>query len=371
MMLMFPLLVVIVLVLLLTLSRRRPGDGGEPGRGGPQAPEVARSPELADVLDRAVAHGIVSRETADAILADERARLLAEPTEGPPQRPAVSALTEAIGYVGASLLMIGMVVLVGTYWQDLLTWSRLAILGGVAVAFFVVGALLRDESEPVIWRLQNFVRLLSTGALAGFLGVLTVDALEWSGEPVAIAIGATVAVYSFALWRLKDRPAQHLTTVIGLLIGTGGLMAWLDGQGAVGLAVLAIGAGWLALASRDLVPPQLVATVLGLAACLIGPAITAGSWQHASPVIGLAVAVTLIVVGSVIHQFLVTGAGVLGLFAYVPYTLGVFFGGALGAPVILLVSGAMLLVVMFALLRSHHGPGHSTGSGPPIRPALH
>jgi uncharacterized membrane protein len=359
-----PVLLVVVVVLLVALGRRRPGGETEQ----PRAHTVTVSAEVAEVLDRAVARGTLSREAADAILADERERRLAPPSE---RRPVVSPLVEAIGYVGASLVMIGMAVLVGSSWEDLVTWSRLAILGGVAVALFVVGALLRDESEPVIWRLRNFVRLLSTGALAGFVGVLTVDALEWPGAPVAIAIGATVAAYSLALWQLQDRPAQHLSTLLGLLIGAGGLMAAWDGPGAVGLAVLAIGAGWLALGSRGVLPPPLVAGVLGLAACLIGPAITAGSWEHASPVIGLAVSVTLIVVGTMIHQFLVTGAGVLGLFAYVPYTLGVFFGESVGAPVILLVSGAMLLVVMFVLLRSRHGTGRPTGSGPPVRPALH
>lgn len=367
-----PILLVVIVVLLVVLSRRRgTSELGEPGAEHPARHAPTLSHELVGALDRAVESGLLTRETADAIVANEHQHVLTEAAEHPTVRREVPALTEAIGYVGASLVMIGMAVLVGNYWDDLQSWSRLAILGGVAVAFFVAGALLRDETEPVIWRLRNFVWLLATGALAGFMGVLTADALSWEGEPVAITIGGSVAAFSGALWQLKDRPAQHLSTMVGLLIGIGGLMAWLDGAGAVGLAVLAIGAAWLVLARRDVLPPQLVAVVLGLAASLIGPAITAGSWEHAAPIIGLAVTVALVVLGSMVHQFLVTGAGVVGLFAYVPYTLGVFFGDTVGAPIILLASGALLLIVMFVLLHARHGPGHSTGPGPPMRPALH
>lgn len=361
--------VVAIVVTLAGLSRRHVGLGAAaPERGQARTPAVPAP--VIGMLDRAVEQGVISRETADAIVANEQRHLVAEAAERPSPARSIPALTEAIGYVAASLLMIGMVVLVGTYWLDLQTWSQLAILGAVTVAFFVAGAVLRDEAEPVIWRLRGFVRLLSTGALAGFVGVLTADALEWDGEPVALAIGVTVAVYSAAMWQLQDRPAQHLTTMAGLLIGIGGLMAWLDGQGAVGLSVLALGALWLALAERRLLAPSIVAEALGLMACLVGPAITAGSWECAAPVIGLAVTVTLIVIGSVLRRFVVTGAGVVGLFVYVPYTLGRFFGETIGAPAILLVTGAMLLVVMFVLLRARHGPGQ-TGTGSPMRPALH
>lgn len=38
--------------------------------------------------------------------------------------------------------MIGLAVLVGTYWDGLANWSRLAILGGAAIGFFVAGVLL-------------------------------------------------------------------------------------------------------------------------------------------------------------------------------------------------------------------------------------
>jgi hypothetical protein len=354
----------VVLVVFLGRKQEARPAGGETSREG------------FDVLERAVSRGLLSRDLADAIISAERAH---EPSPPPPRESArpVPALAEAIGYVGAILVMVGMVVLVAQVWEDLETWSRLAIVGAVAVLLFVVGLLLRDEENLVIWRLRSFVWLLAAGALAGFTGLLTVDALSWEGEAVAIAIGAVTAPFGAALWQLKDRPAQHLTTFAGLLVMAGGVMAWLDvvdPSVSVGVSVLAIGAAWLTLGLLDRLPPQLVAVALGTLATLVGPAITAGEWDKPAPVIGLTVAIALVGIGSSVHEFAVTGFGVAGLFAYLPWTLGALFGDAVGPPVILLVSGVLLLAVMFVLLRSRGGPGRVTGDGsghflPPTRPA--
>jgi ethanolamine utilization microcompartment shell protein EutS len=261
-----------------------------------------------------------------------------------------------------------MVTLVSRFWEDLATAGRLAVVGGAALLLLVVGLLLRDEDDDVIWRLRSFVLLLSAGALGGFVGVLTVDALSWEGEPVAIAIGSAVALYGAALWRLKNRPAQQLTTLVGLIVAVFGVMYLLDGEAAVGLSVFAIGAVWLALGMQDRLPPALVATALGSIAVLVGPAVTAGTWEHAAPVMGLAVATGLVALGTWKHEFVLTGFGVIGLFGFLPWTLGALFGETAGPPVILLVSGVLLLAVMLLLLRARGDAGGSSGSGSGLAP---
>lgn len=358
-------------MLLVVLGRRprEPSASALSGRRG--------SSEVVEALDRAVAGGLLNRESADAILSAELTRVAAMPA-GPLYHPVrvggdsraqrVPPVAEAIGYVGSILVLVGMTTLVSRFWEDLATGGRLAVVGGAALLLLVVGLLLRDEDDDVIWRLRSFVLLLSAGALGGFVAVLTVDALSWEGEPVAIAIGSAVALYGAALWQLKNRPAQQLTTLVGLIIAVSGVMYLLDGEAAVGLSVFAIGAVWLALGMQDRLPPALVATALGCIAVLVGPAVTVGSWEHAAPVMGLTVATGLVALGTWKHEFVLTGFGVIGLFGFLPWTLGALFGDAAGPPVILLVSGVLLLTVMLLLLRAHGGAGGSSGSGSGLAP---
>jgi len=52
------------------------------------------------------------------------------------------------------------------------------------------------------------------------------------------------------------------------------------------------------------------------------------------------------------------------VFVFLPWTLGYFFGETLGAPVVAMLSGAMLLGVVVLLMRRGHGRGGTAGSAP-------
>ena len=132
-------------------------------------------------------------------------------------------------------------------------------------------------------------------------------------------------------------------------------MAWADGAGAVGLSMAALGALWVLGGSASLLPPRYAAVPLGLIALLIGPAVTFESWNKQAPVIGLAASVALVVAGSISGEFIVTGSGVLGVMAYLPFTMAQLFGDRMGPAAIMLTSGVMLLVVMLVLLRRRPG----------------
>lgn len=97
-----------------------------------------------------------------------------------------------------------------------------------------------------------------------------------------------------------------------------------------------------------------------MVALLIGPQITIGSWHTTAPVIGLCVASGLVVAGAVLHTFVLTAGGVLGLFLYLPLTVARVFHGAGGPAAVLLVSGALLLAVVTVVVR--HGPHGSAGA---------
>lgn len=348
-----PLLVLIVVFVLLVLGKRSKDTGLVPRPG---ARPVARSEPVGadELLHRAVDEGVLTKDQADTVLALSRP---AEAPAGAEARPArVPPVLEALGYLGAVLIMVGAVSLVARFWDDIARWGRLAILGATAAALTGAGLAIRDEEEPVLWRLRSVLLLLATGATAGFTGLLVVDALDIKDQPAVILIGGAVALHSGLLWWRQDRPAQHLGCAAGLAMMLGGAVSWLGGEGgAIGLSLWAAGALWLLASRRRLLPPELVGMLLGAVTTLVGAAVVTGEWRHFGALFGLATAAALITWGVRTEAFLLTAIGVLGSFGFLPATVNIYFKGTIGVPAVMLVSGAALLGLTAWLLQ-HRAP---------------
>jgi len=314
----------------------------------------AAVPPPPGLLDRAVGAGIITAEQATAITALETTTT-PPPGAAPPTGRRVPIVAEILGYLGAILAIVGVMILVGRYWDRMAPWSRLTLLGVAAVALWGAGAALDEDADPALWRLRQFLWLLSAGALAGFTGVLCVEVFAWFPQAVALTIGLVTATYGAVLWRLHDRPAQQITVVCGLAATVVGALAWRNGAGAVGLGLWGLGVVWTALGLADLLPPQRVAVALGPALVLVGAGVTGASWADVAPVLGLASAAALLALGVTRRAFVVTGIGVIGIFVYLPWTAGHFFANTVGVPIILVASGVALLVVTLLLVR-RRGP---------------
>ncbi len=290
-----------------------------------------------------------------AILAQESGRLV-PPGDTPGGevakggRSRVPATAEALGYVGAAVLILGLISLVSSAWPDMSFPARCAVLVAVLLVLFGAGLPL-DDDEPIEWRLRSVVWGLSIGAAGGLTAQVVVDGFGWTEEAVAISIGSVTALYGLGLWQLKDRPTCHAGAFVGSLVAIVGVMSWLDGPPAMGLSVAGWGLAWLLLSRTERVPPTYAGAVLGCAALLIGPVITAESWSTAAPLLGLGVAATLVCVGAMGSLLLMTAAGVVGVVVYLPWSLSAIFGDAIGPAVIQVVTGAGLLGAMLILLR--------------------
>jgi hypothetical protein len=344
---MIVLVVAVVLVaLLIAMAAKRSSGEGRPADG--------RALTAAD-LQRATEAGVVTADQAAALLS--LAAAPPPPARGGERAPrGVPVAVEIVGYLGAVLVMIGAALLVGQFWEDMAQGSRLALVGSLAVGLWGAGAVVDEAADAVLWRLRGFLWLLSSAALAGFAGLLGADVFGWGDEPVAVFVGSTTALYAASLWRGRDRPAQHLACVAGVIAASAGAGAWLDGPGMVGLVLWVLGAAWLALGWRRMVVPAAIALVAAPALMLVAAGVTGGSWESLAPAFGLATAVGLFVAGTVFKEFLVTGVGVAGVFVYLPMSGAEYFGEAIGVPVVLLATGVLLIVLMVALLRRGAGP---------------
>ena len=306
--------------------------------------------DLAEVLERAVVARIISAEQAQAVLAAERAR--GGSSGAGPRLP----VTEALGYLGGLLALSGAVALGLQYWRDVPIAGRLAVLAAVAAATWLVGARIGDSSAPALIRLRGALWFASSAAVAAFAGQAAWDVAH-AGESVAwLSAGAAAAVHAALLWRWRDRPAQHLACLAGVLMAAGGAGGLFDGAEALGLTIAAAGVVWVVAGWRGLLPPEVIALVGGGVAVLAGAGVTVDGWPDAAPLLGLAAAVVLLAVGVATDRTPLTVVGLVGGFGYLPWTVGHFFADSLGVPLAMLLCGVALLAITLVVLRRAPSP---------------
>src|SRR5689334_24508797 len=97
---------------------------------------MSTQPPLRDLLDRAVAAGVLTAEQAAAVAA-------LDPPPAAVRRGAV--LAEVLGYVGGALAVVAALFLGAELWAELGPWPRTLLLAAVAVACLVGGAALGDR----------------------------------------------------------------------------------------------------------------------------------------------------------------------------------------------------------------------------------
>jgi predicted membrane protein DUF2157 len=301
--------------------------------------------ELAEVLERAVVARILSAEQAQAVLAAERAR--GESSSAGRRLP----VTEALGYLGGLLALSGAVTLALQYWREVPIAGRLGLLAAVAAATWLVGARIGDGSAPALIRLRGALWFASSAAVAALAGQIAWDVAH-AGESAAwLSAGAAAAVHAALLWRGRDRPAQHLACLAGVLMAAGGAAGLVGGADTLGLTVAAAGVVWVAAGWLRLLPPEMIALVGGGVAVLAGTGLTVGDWSDAAPLLGLAAAVVLLAVGIGTDRTPLTVVGLVGGFGYLPWTVGHFFADSLGVPLAMLLCGVALLAVTLVVLR--------------------
>ena len=134
-------------------------------------------------------------------------------------------------------------------------------------------------------------------------------------------------------------------------MAVGGAAGLVGGAGALGLTIAAAGVVWVVAGWLRLLRPEVMALVGGGVTVLAGAGITVGDWSDAAPLLGLAAAVVLLVVGVGTDRTPLTVAGLVGGSGYLPWTVGHFFADSLGVPLAMLLCGIALLAVTLVVLR--------------------
>lgn len=245
--------------------------------------------------------GIITDDQVQRILEQESV-WAASPAVSPavsarePRR--LSAIVEGLGYIGGILTLVGVVLLISRYWDDMGAPARLGLGAGSAIVL-LIGGLLIPETEPALVRLRWALWTLSTVAAAVTVGITLTDAVDdVGGSTVALAVAGVVAVENGLLWAGRRRPVQQALFLAALPVITGAATSVVSGdepsRPVVGLVVAFTGVLILVagITGRTVFPA--LTDAVGAAAMVVGAATTIDRWQGPGYIAALIVVAALL-----------------------------------------------------------------------------
>lgn len=328
---------------------------------------------LEDLLDGWVEQGLVTREQA-VRLRGTTARSVAVP-----RRPARSraALSEALAYLGAAIVVTGALLLGSLLWDDLSVGPRIAVLANAVVLLVAAGALVRPDragAAPAAAHASVAGRLRSVlwaGAVVVAAPTLAVTA-DASGLEEARAAALTTwgtAGLAGVLWWRWRAPLQQVATMAAVAAGGAALVAQVDvPDETLGLGVWVAGVVWALLGWSGLTRPRPLGLVGGSVLAVFGAMMTASS--DPGTVFTLATLVVLLAVALHLRDLGLTVVAAVGVVVNLPAAVTRWFPGSFGVPIALLLVGAVVVVLAVVAARRGRGRSASAPARAPGSPRL-
>jgi uncharacterized membrane protein len=301
--------------------------------------------ELDRMLRRWEASGIITSAQAEVIRRHET-------SVRPKQR--IPLIAEALGYLGAALVLSAALALAAQLWSELHVAVRVVVLLAVTALLLIAGWSIRNSVEPAFRRLASFLWLAAVAG-AGFLAdVVASDALDIETS-FSIAIGIAMTSLAATLWFLRRTAPQLVGVFAGLAFLIAGISDVLGGDDAFGILLWVVGVAVLISARLDLISPERTAYALSSIAVLVGAQWAAfelfSDTQGWGLALGLASALALQGVSVVWHSLVLLAFGSAGVLMFLPQIVDEYFGDAIGGTTALLVSGVALLAVALVSVR--------------------
>ncbi len=284
-----------------------------------------------------VAAGLLTGEQVTAIQAHEATSHAAPDVRHPSvgARPwRMPAVAEPLGYLGAVLATVGLLLVVSRFWPDMGTAGRLGLSGSGAILGVLGGSLVREGRDPASDRLRWALWLAATAAAGLFAGIAAADGLGADApEPVVLGVAGTVAVVSGLLWRGRERPVQQVTALGGAITAVGAAAALVDWPFGAGLAAALTGGVVLRLGIRRVTSAPPLSAAIGALGVAVGAQLLAVE-RPALLVLSVALGLGLVGLASLPQlrpqvEHRVAGAvGILVLLQALPSTLAHFAEGA-------------------------------------------
>jgi hypothetical protein len=346
------LMVVVVAAVAVAVLRRGSGIDVLAGGASPALrSHAAKGRPAPSALERLLGEwrdaGLLEAEQVPPIVQYEDAK------HGPTSRVPIAA--EAVGYVGAALVIGAVASLVGNNLEDLAVGARVAVLAVPALLAAAAGWFAGREHDPAFERLGSVLWALSVGLLAATMAEVFVDVLHDGDAPRhggVLFVAGIALVWAAAAYAMRHLPLQHAVAFGAALATTLGVLdAARSGRDAGwsslwwGLAVWLFGAAWFGAGLWRLMIPPVVAQILGAATLLVGAQIIRGDETVIALWLGLASAGAILAIGVARSDALVLMIGAVGLFQWSPQIATYYLEPAIGTEVTLMIVGLLLLGV--------------------------
>ncbi len=300
-------------------------------------------------LDDWVAAGLITPDQGRAIAsheaqADRRAhQLRVVPASDAADAP--SLVTEALGYLGGVIMLVGAGLLVGMYWADLSVAVRLVLVGVAAVALVAAGSAVPDKFGAPAGRLRSVLWALGVAATGAFFTIFSVDVLDRTDEDALIVLAPPTAILAAVLWRLRRTWLQQLALLVPVLLwAVAAALQISDADSAPGLAMSVVGVAWAAIAWSGRLEPREVGVATGAFAAGFGAVTMSGS--HIAGVgmlMAIATAFALVALALRERNLAWLGVGAVLLLWTAPRAIVEWFPGQASAALTLLVTGGLLV----------------------------
>jgi hypothetical protein len=297
---------------------------------------------------------------------------------------------EVLGYLGIALAMGGAGILLQELWDDLGMAGRIAVPAvGAAVAYG--SAMLLERSTTMTARRLGqtllAIGVVSVGVTGAMVAQPLIDArfpdvgrgsvyVEiWTGF-----VGAVTGVVTGGItWRLRPGSLTQIAFVMAvvMLVMTGMNFATMDDSGgtatmAFGGLLLLLGTVWTFLGAVERITPPRTALALGGSVAFLGLQMLTrsgmGEFHTWVGILGVAYGVAFIVGSIYLKRAIMLGFGALYVIVYTMITVMEVFGGRVAAPILLLVTGVVFVVVAVVVaglssrMRRQRDGGRVTGA---------
>lgn len=277
---------------------------------------------------------------------------------------------------GATITLVGATAVavhgvVARWWQERPV-QQLTFFAAIAtgVGAFVHGVADRAVVGSAVWvvgaaflalGLTRRVPLAAVTEVVGSIAVVVgavvlADDLRAYGPPFTILTAVALLALSVAPMfdlEIGDRVATLPPAVVALTFGVPTTLGYYAERGgiATGAVTWSIGVGLIVLAASGRVRAAPLVEAAGAAATVGGAALTGAQVTGFGPIVGLLTAVALVAAGTRPGRVLLSLFGSIGLLVNVPWAIGHFFPGEGRAPLLIAVSGALIVAVAALLAR--------------------